>query len=289
MRGVVLVLISAAGFGLMPIFATLAYGAGFTPLTLLMVRFLAAAGLMFGLLAVRGGLSRPGRADLARLLLLGAVLYCAQSFLYFTAVRYVSPALVAVLLYLYPAFVTVGAWWLDRRPVAPAQILAMAISFTGIVVTLGTGAGDVRPLGVTLALLAAAVYAVYILTGSRLPVGRPPLETSAFVTLFAGGSFTLLVIGAGQVHLRVAAGGWWALGGVVLFSTVVAIICFFAGLARLGPGPAAMLSMIEPVVTVAAAALFLHATLTLAQLLGAAAVIAGALLGIATVRPPAAT
>ncbi len=48
--------------------------------------------------------------------------------------------------------------------------------------------------------------------------------------------------------------GWGWLVALALVSTVGAIVLFFAGLARVGPSVASILSVLEPVVTVGLAA-----------------------------------
>ncbi len=54
------------------------------------------------------------------------------------------------------------------------------------------------------------------------------------------------------------------------------MVAFFAGLARVGPGAAAILSTAEPVVTIALAAAVLGEALTPVQVAGAALVLAAA-------------
>jgi len=55
----------------------------------------------------------------------------------------------------------------------------------------------------------------------------------------------------------------------------VAIVAFFAGLARVGPSTASILSTFEPVVTIALAAAVFGVALTAVQGLGAALVLGG--------------
>jgi drug/metabolite transporter (DMT)-like permease len=62
-------------------------------------------------------------------------------------------------------------------------------------------------------------------------------------------------------------------------------VAFFAGLARVGPGAAALLSVVEPVVTVGAAALVFGEVLTAPQLLGGLLVLATVLL-VRAPQPP---
>ena len=67
--------------------------------------------------------------------------------------------------------------------------------------------------------------------------------------------------------------GWWAVAGIALLSTVVAMIGFFAGMQRLGAADAATLSTLEPVVTLVLAALFLGEAVGGWQLAGGALIL----------------
>ena len=69
--------------------------------------------------------------------------------------------------------------------------------------------------------------------------------------------------------------GFAWLGGLAVVSTVGAIGLFFAGLRRVGPTAASILSTLEPVVTVALAFVAFGESLGPAQLAGGALVLAG--------------
>jgi drug/metabolite transporter (DMT)-like permease len=62
--------------------------------------------------------------------------------------------------------------------------------------------------------------------------------------------------------------GWTAVVAIALVSTVIAMVTFFVGLARLGAADAATLSTLEPLVTVILAALFLNEPISLMKMLG---------------------
>ena len=74
---------------------------------------------------------------------------------------------------------------------------------------------------------------------------------------------------------------------MALVSTVLAIFTFFAGLERVGPSAASILSTFEPVVTIVLAYLVLSERLSALQLAGAALVLAAAILLAAPAREPA--
>jgi drug/metabolite transporter (DMT)-like permease len=106
----------------------------------------------------------------------------------------------------------------------------------------------------------------------------PPLGLAALVC--TGAFCTFLLTGAvrGGTDLGFAPAGWLWLGALALVSTVVAILLFLAGLARVGPSTAAILSTLEPVVTVAGAAVVFGERLTPVQWLGGSLVLATVLI-----------
>jgi len=254
-RGIALCLLSACGFGAMAIFAKQAYAAGMTVPTLLSLRFVLAATLFWVLVAVRGAALPPRRVMLFALVL-GAVGYAAQAGLYFGALTHLDASLTALLLYLYPSLVLVGAIALRREHATPSRLAALGLASTGTaLVLLGGGLGAVDVLGLAMAFGAAVVYATYILAADRVVAAVDPFALAALVMTGAAASTVTAGASAGALHLGFAAGGWAWLLVLVCVSTVMGTSAFFAGLRRVGPATASIVSAAEPVVTVSLAAL----------------------------------
>ena len=282
--GAALVLLSAAGFGAMAIFGKLAFEAGISTTTLLLVRFALGTAVFAGILAWRG--ERIPRAGLAVGLGLGAVGYATQAGLYFGALRELDASLLALVLYTYPAWVTLAAFALGRERLDARRLLALLLSSTGLVIVLaGAAAGSFDALGTALGLGAALAYTAYILVADATGVARAPFALSTLVC--AGATVTFAVVGAitGELDFGFEPEGWLWLACIATVSTALPIAAFFAGLARVGPSSAAILSTFEPVVTVTLAYLAFDETLSLLQLGGAALVLAAAVLLSVRARP----
>jgi len=289
--GVALVVASATAFGAMAIFARRAYADGIDTATLLALRFGIAALLMLGYAWLRGTRWPRGR-DLALLVALGAVGYAGQAASFFTALTLAPAGLVALLLYLFPAMVALLAAWRLRERLPPPRIAALLLALAGSALTVGPalgGAGGASSAGIAFAILAAAIYAVYIVAGTGVAQRVEPVAMATVVIASAAVVFGGVALARGPV-LPGSAGGWAAVVAIALVSTVAAITLFFAGLARVGPTRAATLSTVEPVVTIALAALVLDERLTGWQLAGGAmilvAVAAFARAGTRTPVPP---
>lgn len=258
-------------------FGKLAYDAGVSVDALLLVRFGLAGGLLLIVALARGSLRNLPRRAVLTGLGMGVFGYAAQSGLYFSALARLDASLVALILYLYPILVMVAAIALRREQASRRRMWALAIALIGIGLVLsGALSGQFDVLGVLLALGAPIVYTGYILVGDSLTADVPPLALTALVCTGAFGTFLALGLFRG-IDLTFAPVGWLWLAAVALISTVAAILLFFAGMARVGPSVASILSIFEPVVTVAAAALVFGEQLSATQWIGGALVLSAVL------------
>jgi drug/metabolite transporter (DMT)-like permease len=272
--GAVYCLLSAAAFGAMAIFGKLAYDEGATVGDLLLVRFSVAAVVLLGVVRWRGGFGDLSRRTALAAFGMGAIGYAAQSASYFAALERIDASLLTLILYLYPVLVTVGAVVLQRERWSRRRGAALGLALVGILLVLiGAANGRFDWLGAGLGLVAALVYTAYILAGDRLLSGIAPLTLTALVCCGAATTYAVSTALRGGPSLDFGASGWAWLVTLALVSTVGAIVLFFAGLARVGPSVASILSMLEPVVTVGLAAAVFGESLSGAQLLGGALVL----------------
>jgi drug/metabolite transporter (DMT)-like permease len=273
-----LVALSASAFGAMAIFGRYAFGGGTDVLGLLTLRFLI-GGTLLAAVAHRRGVRWPRGRTLWGIVAMGALGYVGQSICYFVALQHAQASLVALLLYLYPAFVTLlAALWLGER-LTRVKVAALVLCLAGSALMVGGGHGE--PLGIALSLAAAVVYSLYIVAGARITRAVDPLATTAIVCLSAAAVFSCVALvrtlSGAAPHWPATPVAWAAVVAIALVSTVTAMLAFFAGLTRLGAARTSMLSTLEPVVTVSLAALLLGERLTPLQWFGGAAVLAAVL------------
>ena len=287
--GTLLCLGSATAFGAMAVLGKLAYDAGATVGTLLAVRFLLAAALFWALVLGSDAaheLRALGGRDVAVGLTLGACGYAIQAGCYFTALERIDASLLSLLLYTFPAMVAVAAVALGRERMDARRLAALALASGGLaLVVAGAGTGALDPLGAALGLGAAVVYSTYILISEGVVGRMTPRLLSALVCTGAAASLTVGSAVLGQLRPgELTAAGWGWLACLALVSTVAAVSLFFAGLERVGPTTASILSTAEPVVTMLLAFLVFGELLGPLQLLGGALVLA-AVLVLASYRP----
>jgi drug/metabolite transporter (DMT)-like permease len=280
--GIFLILISGSAFGTLAIFARLAYQDGVTPITLLFLRFgIASLGMLF-IMCLRG-IPIPQGWVLLGLALMGGIGYVGQALFYFTALTLIPAGLVALLLYLYPAIVTLFAVMIFKEPVSKWKMIALPFALGGTVLTIGpTGGGHL--LGVLFGLSAAFIYSIYILVGSKITKQVTAIQSSTVVIVSAA------IVSGGLVAIRgpalpATASGWASVIAIALISTILAIVTFFAGLERVGPTNASTLSTVEPAVTVVLAAMVLGETISFFRIIGGMMIIVAVIILARSERP----
>lgn len=283
--GYLLVFASALSFGFLPLFLTDGLRAGMTKPTMLFWRYVLATAVFLPY-AIWHDRWKPTRHGIVGLLVVGLVLSPLQALLYLTAVQYAGPALATLLLHLYPVFVCIGAvalhrqrwnWWIPG-------ILALAL--LGIQMTLGP-IEQVPQFGVVIGFATGIEYAIYVL-GVDLVAPHVPSRTLAGVT-FCGTAMAFGVVGtiAGEIALPPNAQAWRSVLLLALVCTIAAVWLLYESMTYIGPARASLASMTEAVWALIVSVLFLEVRMNLLQWLGAALVIASALVGAwLTSKPP---
>lgn len=281
---VIAVVASAACFATLGILQRWAYAHGAEPMSLLAVRFAAAAAVMAIAQAFRDPASlRVSRGDLLRFFAMSMTGYGAASLCYAFAVRMIGPSVTTVLLYTYPALVSVIGWLFLSERFPPRRVAAVVLTFAGCALAAGVFASGtpIAPLGIVLGLCAGLGYAVFNILSFRTMRRTPRLTLMAYTFAL---SAVEMAIAAGVSHTLPTIAGWdWAAWGtvglMVAVPTFAAIMLYLGGIQRLGAPQAAIVSTLElPFAVLFATLAFPGERLSALQLLGAGIVLGGVVL-----------
>lgn len=274
---------SAVCYSTLAVLTRLAYQQGMRPLPLLAWRFALVAVLLFAVQAARSPRSLAVEArTVARFGVLAVAGYGFGSVCFFYALKSAPASVVAVLLYAYPAIVTLLGWANGGARPGRARWVALSATFAGCALVSGVfGSGAVSPVGVALSLCAAAGYAVFTHLSHRWMGPHPRAVLMAYVFAFSA-ALALAACAASGESLSPAgwsSSAWLLLGAIVVVPTAAAVLLFLEGIHGLGAPQAAVVSTLEPVFTIALAAGVLGERLGLVQAAGAALVVGGVLIG----------
>src|SRR6202790_2614409 len=279
-QGLLLATLGAIAFSGKAIIVKLAYRYGVDAVTLIMYRMLFALP-MFLILAWWAGRGRPPLTwrDARAVLGLGFCGYYLASFLDFAGLRYISASLERLILYLNPTLVLGLGVLLFQRKVTRSQIIALAVSYAGVLCVSGkevTIQGANVPLGATLVFGSAVSYAVYLAYSGEEVKRLGALRLTGLATTVA-----CIICIAQFFVLR----PWSAIDvapQVLWLSALNATACTFApvlmvmmAIERIGASLTAQASTIGPLSTILMAVMLLGEPFTAWSAAGTVLVIAG--------------
>lgn len=253
--GLALAALGAIGFSGKAIIVKLAYRHGVDPVTLLMWRMLLALPF-FLVLAWWAGRGQPrlSRRDWRDIAVLGFTGYYLASYLDFAGLAYISASLERLILYLNPTLVLLLSVLFFHHRLQTRQVLAMAISYAGVVAVFAhelSFEGANTALGAALVFGSAVSYAVYLaLSGKvvqRLGALRLTGLASSVASALCIAQFALLrPLSAAWVPEPVL---WLSLLNATA-CTVAPVLMVMLAIARIGAPLSSQVGMVGPMSTV---------------------------------------
>lgn len=245
-----------------------------------------------GLISGRG-LPRLGGAELRGFALVGAISVGLYHALFVTSIALNGAALGIVLIYLFPAFVTLGARLIFKEPIGPLQLAALTLAILGCVLLVrlyDPAVLRVSWLGTLVGVASALTHAGYVLFNQRAVTRHSPWLSLALTMSF--GSLVLLALSlalngpASLTQLGPDPTPWLIILALALGPTLGGYALFTTCLRYLPGRIASLILVIEAPLATLAAVLLLGERLEPAQIAGMALILMAAMLpGLALRRP----
>ena len=276
-------LLAAAGsiaFSGKAIIVKLAYRHGVDAITLVMFRMLFAVPFFIAMAWWAGRHQAPlTRNDWWGVWGLGFSGYYLSSYLDFLGLQYISASFERLILYLNPTLVLLLGWVLYKRKITFRQGMAMAVSYSGVLLVFGhevSLVGDNIALGALLVFGSAVTYAIYLTYSGQLVQRLGSLRLAGLATtvacFFCILQFVLLKpLSALNVEPDVM---WLSLLNAIV-CTVLPVLMVMMAIERIGPGLTSQIGMIGPLSTLSMGAFFLNETFNLWILMGTVVVLGG--------------
>lgn len=241
--------------------------------------------LMAMVLAVRGrsAPTKPGGGR--RAAMAGILGVFAFNALYFWGLE-LAPSIDGSIIVpvLSPILTTTMAIATGRERASAGRIVGLAVGLAGAAVFfLGVPTADAGPgrlIGDLLFAGAAVCWAWYTLIGPSVMASLDPLRATTWATV-AGA--TLLAVMAvpdvGDVRWSSLSGGFWlTVVYLAVFPTAISYVLYYRGVSVLGAADTSVFMFGVPIFGVACSALLLHESVSVAQAIGGAVMLSGAVL-----------
>ena len=235
-------------------------------------------------------------ADHAALALQGVFLYGVSYVCVYHAERFVPSGLVAVGYSASPLLAGVGAALLFGTALVSRFVVGGLLGLVGVAlifwpeITRPSG-GERATLGAVFTMASVLLSGIGSLAASRnRHRGLPLLPSMGFGMLYGAVAAALVSLASGASFVRPTAPSWWlALAYLALAGSVLAFACFLTIQDRVGPGPAATIGVMTPLLALVVSLAFEGFRPDVLTAIGAALAVAGnALMLIPAARRPVA-
>jgi drug/metabolite transporter (DMT)-like permease len=271
--GLIMAAAAASGLGLAVAVSRFAYLGGTNGLTVASTRSCIAVVVLLLFCWATGRSLRISWRDWFHCAGLGALM----SMMYYGnvgSVEFISVGLAALLFYTYPPIVAVIYAVILREPVPRTKVFALTLAFAGLALMLGVSLGVSDLRGVALAMGASIACAWNAVWLARKVSHVDGVVLTLHMALVAAPILLSITLFSGSVIWPDANVGWFGLIGVVALQCA-SMPFYFVAIPRIGALRSAMISNVQPVVSIMAAYLFFAELLTTAQLFGGGLVLAG--------------
>ena len=266
-RATALIVVSALSFGSISVLTVLTTSAGVPLLTIMAWRYVLAASLLSAA-ARRTTIRSTAKPRIIQLLLIGGIGQALITYLSLYSLNYIPVGPLAFLFYTYPAWVAIIAALRGTEKLTFVRTIALVLALAGVTVMVGAPVEKLNPIGVTLAIISALLYSVYLPALEHAQEGVPAMFATFLVILGAAVSFVVAALVSGELFFPRAATIWTNIVLLAVVSSVIAFSALIKGLSVLGPVRTAIIATVEPFFTAILGVIVLRNQLSLPTIIG---------------------
>lgn len=276
-RGIWNTALASFFLGWAPVLGKWAFDHGVSPFTLAAARM----GVAIALLWIGYGFFWRGWLRITWRELVGCISVGAVngmgSLLYYSGLSRLDASLASFLNTLYLLWVVLFLV-ASGQPVRWLTLVRMGLAMAGVYLLAGAGKGEADWLGAMLMVASAATYGWHLVLGQWVLADVPSRTAAPYILTAMAVTVGLARALQGGPIEAIPLAGWGAIVGLGI-TTALSRVLMFAGLQRLGGIEAALVSLLELLISLGLAFLLLRERLTPLQWIGGVILVIGILLG----------
>lgn len=279
-KGYILAVISAASYGLIPLFVLPVKQAGISLDTTLFYRFFIAAVFVFAILLYRKESLKINWNGLWVFVVLG-LFYGLSSDLLFKGYDLLTPGIASTILFVYPAIIALILFIFFKEKINNRMITALLITFTGVYVLSVNGFSfQINLPGLMITLGSALFYALYLITVNKTKIQVSGWKLTFYSLLFTSVYYLLIMIFQRENILLPDFQTLFNFTLFALITTVISLSALVYAVQLIGSTPTAVLGAFEPVVAVLVSVLIFNEAITKNLVFGVILILLGVIISI---------
>ncbi|EKD46061.1 MAG: hypothetical protein ACD_69C00032G0004 [uncultured bacterium] len=206
----------------------------------------------------------------------GIVFYTSSAMFYFMSSKHIGSGLAMVIFFTYPAIVMMFNVLFHKMVLRNTYYISFFIIIIGMICLANANKLTFNILGISLGILAAFLYACYILASKRTHIA--PSISTLMVSL--GSMISCLIASYVYDAFNIPNGfnEWFNIVGMGTLCTAIPILFFLQALKYISSEQASMLSVFEPVAVLIFGVILLGEKISIIQIVGAIIILSGAII-----------
>ena len=206
----------------------------------------------------------------------GIVFYTSSAMFYFMSSKHIGSGLAMVIFFTYPAIVMMFNVLFHKMVLRNTYYISFFIIIIGMICLANANKLTFNILGISLGILAAFLYACYILASKRTHIA--PSISTLMVSL--GSMISCLIASYVYDTFNIPNGfnEWFNIVGMGTLCTAIPILFFLQALKYISSEQASMLSVFEPVAVLIFGVILLGEKISIIQIVGAIIILSGAII-----------
>ena len=252
-KGYLFAAISAATYGMNPLFALPLYEGGMDLYSVLFFRYLFAIPILAIMLKIRRRDFSVEKKDIMPLIILG-VLFALSSITLFSSYHHMDVGIASTILFVYPIMVALIMFLFFKEKISAKTIACIAVALLGIALLCKSGEGAVvSAKGVLFVIGSALSYSIYIVFVNKSRINKmATIKVTMYVLTVGWIIFAAKSLIDGQLNTPSSEEWylWFYVLALSIFPTIISLICTTEAIQCIGSTPTAILGVLEPVTAV---------------------------------------
>jgi drug/metabolite transporter (DMT)-like permease len=265
-QGISAALLSAFASGLVPIFGKQAFEAGVAPFTVVLLRTVGAAGMLWLVYLIWWRKYVYIYPFALAACLLAGIINGLGSLLFYTALQHINASIGQLLFTLYLIFLTLFSW-LDGYRISRLTLVRLILALIAVILLKWTDNGQADWIAGLMMIGAGALYALHVSVNQHTLYDVPSPTVTLYTLTGMAGTVIIAYVLNGLPALPLTFDAWspvWLLTVV----TITSRLTLFIGVKHLGGMQTVLINLGEALITIVAAMLVLNERLSPTQWLG---------------------
>lgn len=283
-KGIIFAALSAATFGLIPLYANQAIIDGVNNETILVYRY-GIAGIVYAIyLLIRRVDTRLSRVETREVLLAGVGGYGVTAFFLMWSYHYMPTGVATAIHFFYPVVVAILMMIFYRERLSLAVRAGIVLAICGVYLLSWTP-GEVRWWGLFFVLVSTVTYGCYI-TALNRPVLKAmnPDVLTCYVLLFTAVFYVIVALPQGKLEFVARPRFLLDMTQLAILSTIVSARLLVAAVKLIGSVPSSVLGTLEPITAIVVGVVYFGERLTYVNYIGLFIVIAAVLVVVCRMK-----